>query len=388
MATKDFYKVLGVPRGASPEEIKKAFKKLAKQWHPDCNPGKDCEAKFKELAEAYQVLSDPEKRKAYDMFGPNGPRPQPGAGYGPEPGPGGWAPGPGGGQTYSWSSGGPDFDLQDLFGGGLGEMFGSRRRGGRQRRRVDFDEEGGPAGGRDAEAEFQISFEDAMAGGVRQFTLARQGACPDCGGQGRNPRGPSQVCPACNGAGKNQVANAGMNFTVVCQQCGGQGRAFTEVCPSCHGSGRAQGGETITVKIPPGVNDGGRLRVPGKGEAGPDGRRGDLFLRIRVTPHKYFRRENDDLHLDVPVTVSEAGLGAKIEVPTLQGTANLKVPAGSQSAAILRLKGKGAPSPKTGRKGDLYVHLQVVVPEASDAETRRLLEELKGHESDPRLGKF
>jgi molecular chaperone DnaJ len=175
---------------------------------------------------------------------------------------------------------------------------------------------------------------------------------------------------------------------LVCQECHGAGKVFSEACASCQGSGRASGQETITVKIPAGVNDGGRMRVPGKGEAGPDGSRGDLFLRVHVTPHRFFRRELSDLHLDMPVTISEAALGARVEVPTMEGVATLKIPPGTQTGAVLRLKGKGVASPKSGRKGDLMVHLKVVVPERPDEQTRRLLEQLKEIETDPRAGKF
>ncbi|HUT54571.1 MAG TPA: J domain-containing protein [bacterium] len=394
MPKKDYYQTLGVSRNAPQDEIKKAYKKLARKYHPDCNPGdKTCENKFKDLSEAYSALSHPDKRKEYDLFGPGGP--------GRAPDPGAWGGPPGGGRTYTWSSGGgPDFNLEDIFGGrggGMGdifsEMFGGRgRRGGR---RVDFsggpfqaEYDVGPQPGRDLEAELSVSFDDAMEGGVRKFSIGRNGVCPSCGGTGKNAAGKSRTCAACNGAGKKQVANTGANFTVVCSACGGVGRIYTEPCPACAGAGSVARTETVTVKVPAGVKDGGRLRIPGKGEPGPGGAMGDLVLRISVAPHPFFRRDGDDLHLDVPVTVSEAGLGAKIEVPTLTGKATLKVPAGTQNGAMLRLRGKGAPRPKGGGSGDLYVHIQVKAPTDMDEKTRKLLEELKKHETDPRKGKF
>jgi molecular chaperone DnaJ len=401
---RDYYDVLGVKKSASQDEIKKAYKKLARKYHPDCNQDdKSCEDKFKEVSEAYATLSDPEKRKQYDMFGHVGQGAAPG-GYGD------WAPGPGGGRTYTWTSGGPggaEVNLEDIFGGGAGggmggggigdlfsELFGGAgRRGGR---RVDFgggspygqDFDIGPQPGRNVEAELNISFDDAIKGGTHRFSIQKNGVCPSCSGTGRNKSGSSRECAACGGAGKRQVANADANFNVVCQACGGSGKVYTEPCPECRGSGHSSGVENITVKIPAGVKDGGRLRVPGKGETGPDGRRGDLFLRIKVAPHRYFRREGNDLHLDLPVTFTEATLGAKIEVPTLDGKATLKVPAGTRNGAQLRLKGKGAPNPKRSGNGDLYVHVQVDVPQRVDSKTRKLLQELADLEPDPRAGKF
>lgn len=394
MPKQDYYEILGVSRTASADEIKKAFKKLARQHHPDRNQGnKAAEDKFKAVNEAYQVLSNPEKRKTYDLFGHDGPVGAPGPGAGPY---GGY----GGQRVYDFSGGGGTINFEDIFGGagggggGIGdifsEMFGGAGRS--RKRRADFGgfggyDEPGPVPGRDVEAEITVSFEDAMRGGTHRLQFSRQAACADCGGTGHNRSGRSRNCAACGGAGKKQVAGGGSNFNVVCSACSGTGKVHTEPCHTCYGQGQVMSPETITVKIPPGVNDGGRLRIPGKGESGPGGQ-GDLFLHIRVTPHPYFRREGRDLHLEVPVTVSEAALGAKIEVPTLDGRATVKVGAGTQTGATLRLRGKGAPSPKGAAAGDLLVHVRVVVPEDPDAETRRILEELKAREPDPRAGKF
>jgi DnaJ-class molecular chaperone len=340
MPKKDYYDVLGVSRSAGVDEIKKAYKQKAKECHPDRNQGdKACEEQFKELSEAYSVLSNPEKKQQYDVFGHVGGNGAPG-GY---PGGAPWAEGPGGSRVYTWSSGGggPDFNAEDIFGGGggggLGDLFSQLfgGAGGRGGRRVDFrggpynDFDMGPMPGRDLEAELLIGFDNAIRGGTHKFQIKRNG----------HPGTPPRF-------------------------------------------------ETISVKVPAGVRDGGRLRVPGKGEAGPDGAKGDLYLRVKIKPHTYFRRDGDDLHVDVPVTVTEAALGAKIEVPTLNGKARLKVPAGTQGGAVLRLRKKGAPCPKGGGGGDLYVHVQVAVPKKPDAKTKKLLEQLKEMESDPREGKF
>jgi len=394
MTDTDYYSVLGVSKSATQAEIKKAYKRLAREHHPDRNSGdKTAEEKFKEISEAYQVLSDPDKRKQYDMFGRTGPQGDPGF-WGRTQNPGG-----SGHYTWSSSSGGKDFDFKDLF----SQIFG---RAGRQRQQADgfeggnpFDAGGGPYDfgfgydigpepGRDVEASVTIAFDDAMKGGTHRISMHRNRHCSACGGTGTNRAGKSAECTVCAGKGRKQVANLGTDFTVVCNACNGEGRMYTEPCPSCRGSGRGDGMETLSVKIPPGVDSGGRLRVPGKGEEGPDGRVGDLYLRVQVTPHRYFRRQGKDLHLDLPVTISEAALGATVEVPTLDGKATLKIPAGSQSGTKLRMKGKGAPDPKKGVRGDMYVHLQLAIPKAPNPRARKIFEELKGLEPDPRVGKF
>ncbi len=331
MKSTDYYKDLGVSKNATQDEIKKAYKRLAKKYHPDRNPGdKEAENRFKQISEAYRCLSEPEKRKQYDMFGQTG--------FQADPGFWGRAPGNASGGTYTWSSdaGYSGFDLKDLF----GQIFGG---GGRSRGRSEgfaggnpfgagtgsydfgFGFDPGPAPARDLEADVTIGFEEAIRGGTHRISLQR---------------------------------NAGA------------------------------GTESLNVKIPAGVADGGRLRIPGKGAAGPEGRNGDLLLRIHVIPHKVFRREGKDLHMDLPVTVSEAALGAKVEVPTLNGKATVTIPAGTQSGAKLRLKGKGAPDPKGGTPGDMYVHTRIVVPKSTDAKEKKIFETLKELESDPRAGMF
>lgn len=391
MSKNDYYQVLGVSRDVSPDELKKAYKKLAREHHPDCNQSEKCaEDRFKEISEAYSTLCDSKKRKEYDMFGHGG------AGNVP-PAESGWSRGPGGPRVYNRPSG-PGRGYEDIFGGGGGigdlfsEIFGGGTRGGP---RVEYAGspfgggfDVGPRPGRNIEADISVGFDDAIKGGTHKFKMRSQGMCTTCSGSGRNKSGNARPCAVCNGSGRIKAANGGSNFTVVCSACEGAGRVYTDPCPSCRGSGRKSGYETLTVKIPAGVRDGGRLRIPGKGEVGPDGRAGDLYLKIKVAPHKYFRRQGDDLHLDLPVTVSEAALGAKIEVPTLDAKAILKVPAGTKSGAKLRLKGKGAPHPQGKGRGHLYAHVRIEVPKHPDKKTKQLLEELKKHERDPRKGKF
>lgn len=394
MKNTDPYKTLGVSKTATQDEIKKAYKGLAKQYHPDRNAGdKKAENRFKEISEAYQVLSDPEKRKQYDAFGRTGFQGDPGF----------WSrsANPGASGTYSWSSnsGEGNFNFKDIFSQIFGGHGSNRQRANEFTRGSPFDAGADPHGfpfgydigpepGRDVEAEMTISFDDAMRGGTHRLSLQRDRHCTACGGTGRNRTGQWSECKACAGKGRKQVVNAGTDFTVVCNVCNGEGRLYSEPCPTCGGSGRGAGMDTLNVKIPPGVDNGGRLRVPGKGAVGPDGRAGDLYLRINVSPHRYFRREGKDLHLDLPVTISEAALGATVEVPTLDGKAALKIPAGTQNGARLRMKDKGAPNPKRGAKGDMYVHVQIVVPKTTNPKTRKILEELKTIETDPRKGRF
>lgn len=395
MGKRGFYEVLGISRNASQEEVKKAYKRLAKQYHPDKTDGdKSAEDKFKEISEAYQVLSDPEKRKQYNLFGNNGARG--GAGYGS------WHPGEGHAGEYRRTSGpgASGFGFEDLHADGAGfkDIFSQifSNAGQSHSRRTAFSGTGpfgfgfdtGESFGHDVEADITVNFEEAIRGGKHRISLQRKGACPACQGSGKNSNGSATTCSACNGAGGRQAANSGAHFSVLCNECSGAGKIFTDPCTQCHGSGRANGTDTMTVKLPPGVNDGGRLRIPGKGGVGVGGKAGDLYLRIHVTPHRYFRREGKNLHLDLPVTVSEAVLGARVELPVLDGKATLKIPASTQNGAVLRMKGKGVPDPKGGARGDMFVHIQVAVPRNPDKSTKNLFEELKKLESDPRQGRF
>jgi molecular chaperone DnaJ len=238
------------------------------------------------------------------------------------------------------------------------------------------------------EAQVTIDFEDAIKGGKHRISVQRNGICLSCKGTGKNERGTSVACMACNGKGGRKVANGATHIKVVCTSCSGTGQIYTESCPSCDGSGMSGGMETMTVNIPQGVDHGGRLRIPGKGGRGPDGTSGDLRLRIHITPHRFFKREGKTLHLDLPVSISEAVLGARVEVPTLDGKATLKVPPQTQNGAVLRMKGKGVPDPKGGAPGDMLVRIQVAVPTSADARTKEFYEELKKLEPDPRRGMF
>lgn len=343
MSHPDYYKILGLPRGASDEEVKKAYRKLARKYHPDLNPGNaEAEAKFKELTTANEVLSDPEKRKNYDQFGdPNGP-PQmaPGPGFG---GPGG--PGMGG------------FDFGDLFGsfmGGRPEAHGPRR-------------------GEDLLRRVQLSFQDAFKGTRLTLTVNRTEPCLACRGSGE-AAGRATSCAACGGKGKIQGGIFSMGR--VCGACHGRG-TVAPPCPECQGQGRHPKSETVTVAIPPGVEDGQRLRVAGKGEAGRrGGGPGDLYLEIAVQADPRFERKGPNLYVKLPISFTEAALGAKVDVPTPEGKATLKVPPGVQGGQKLRLKGQGMPLGKGEARGDLFAEVSVLTPQIQDERSKELLREL------------
>lgn len=361
MAGSDFYSVLGVKKDASTAEIKKSYRKLARKYHPDVNPGnKDAEEKFKSISEAHEVLSDPEKRKIYDEFGEEGLR----AGFDPEQArqyrqwqqAGGF--GRGGGRTFHATYGPGDFKysgfedvFSDLFGGGAGARAPRR----------------GPARGGDVESSLDVDFLTAIKGGTTRVTLRKGNPCTQCGGTGRVTTSGESVCPTCKGTGQIGVAQGPLNFNQACPTCGGTGRTG-QICHACRGTGIIEGTETIDVNIPAGVNDGSRIRLAGKGEPGREGGSpGDLFITTRVGKHPLFTREGDDLKVDIPVTVSEAMNGAEISVPTPTGPVQLKIGRGTKSGQRLRLKGKGAPNLKTKIPGDMYVTVRVQVPTTDDA---------------------
>ncbi len=396
MKKRDYYSVLGVNRSASREEIKKAYKVLAKKYHPDRNAGEGkAEEKFKEVSEAYQVLSDEKKRKEYDLFG-HSRRPE-------NNGFGGWGRGAAQGGNTTWSAGpdghgfafsgmnGESGDIGDIFSkifGGAGKRKNARPSGFQANGPFGFGMDPRRESGVDVEADIHLDFEEAIRGGKQRLSLQRNGACASCHGSGKNRNGKAETCRACSGSGGKQVGNAGTHFSVVCTACGGEGRTYIESCTTCQGTGQAGGVDTLTVNIPPGVDDGGRLRIPGKGEMGPSGKAGDLFLRIHVRPHRYFRRKGGNLHLDLPVTVSEAALGTSVEVPTLEGQARLKIPGATQNGAVLRMKGKGIASPRGGSHGDMFVHVNVAIPKHVTGKARKLYEALKNMEHDPRKDAF
>ena len=369
----DYYELLGVPRKATAKDIRAAFRKLARKYHPDLNPGdKAAEEKFKQLQEAYDVLSDSKKRQMYDQYGF----------YSENPPAGDYGPGAGG------AAGNVNFDFSGFdFGGGAGSAGGSSFRdlfsqffGGRGGRSAveEEAEEGGSL-----EYQLEIDFWDAVRGGVKKLQITRLDACETCHGTGAV--GTPQVCPACSGTGTIQQNAGKMRFNVPCTRCGGTGKLRT-ACKTCGGEGRVRRTETIDVRIPAGVASGGRVRVPGKGNAGTMGAPGgDLYLVIEVKPHPFFERRGNDIYAKVPVTVSEATLGAKIEVPTIDGRTLLKIPQGTKNGQRFRLREKGVLNSRTNQRGDQIVEVTIEAPDPRDERTRELLREMsKLHPEDPR----
>jgi molecular chaperone DnaJ len=395
---KDYYETLGVKKSASAEDIRKAFRKLARKYHPDVNPGdKASEEKFKAISEANDVLSDPKKRKIYDQVGFYSDNIDPAAAEayarGGATGAGGFGgfPGPqaGGGQGVHFDFGGFDFsDMMDNAGRGarggsssfrdiFSGIFGGGRGAG-----TAVDE--GPEPGTDLEYQVNVPFWTAIRGGVMRLNISRQDACATCHGQGFL-EAPGK-CPECNGTGQITQTGGRMKFNVPCPRCHGTGKNLS-ACPTCHGEGTVSKTEPLEVRIKAGTRDGQRIRIPGKGNAGGHGgSAGDLYVIIRTGNHPIFRREGDDIYLTVPVNATEAALGAKIEVPTIDGRALLKIPPGSQSGQKLRLRGKGVPSAtKDGVRGDEIVKINVTVPMPRDERTKELLRELaKLNPEDPR----
>jgi molecular chaperone DnaJ len=334
----DLYGVLGVPKNASADELKKAYRSLARRHHPDRNPGDaSAEERFKEVQGAYDVLSDPEKRKQYDAFGSAG---------GPRLGPGDFA----------------GFDLGDLFGG----LFGGRRGATRAER------------GPDLEAVVSLSFEDALRGAEVRVPVDVDTACHTCGGSGAQPGTSPKVCPECGGRGVTSETQGFFALSQPCARCRGNGTVIEKPCASCRGSGSERATKRYAVKIPAGARDGTRIRLSGKGEAGRHGGPpGDLYVVARVAPSPLYERRGADLVVDVPVTYPEAALGATVEVPTPDGPISLKVPAGSQHGKLLRVRGRGAPKLSGGGKGDLLARVKISVPTKLGKAEREALEALQ-----------
>jgi len=402
---KDYYEILGVKKSASAEDIRKAFRKLARKYHPDVNPGdKSAEEKFKALSEANEVLSDPKKRKIYDQVGFYSDNIDPAtaeayarAGGGANGGgfQGGFAGGGAqpGGQGVPFDFGGFDFsDLMDNAAkgrktggtsGGAGsfrDIFGSIFGGGRGGAQADE----GPEPGTDLEYQVNVPFWTAIRGGVMRLNITRQDVCSNCHGQG-SIESPGK-CPECGGSGQITQTGGRMKFNVQCPRCHGTGKNLT-TCPICHGESTVTNNEPLEVRIKAGTRDGQRIRLPGKGNAGAHGGvPGDLYVIIRTGDHPIFRRDGDDIYLSVPVTATEAALGSKIEVPTIDGRALLKIPPGTQSGQKLRLREKGVPSAtKEDVRGDEIVEITVTVPMPRDERTKELLRELaKLNPEDPR----
>lgn len=396
---KDYYGILGVKKGASQEEIRKAFRKLARKYHPDVNPGdKKAEERFKDLSEAHDVLSDPKKRKIYDQLGFYSDNIDPaaaeayarGGGFGA----GGFGSGPPPGGSHAQGEGVPfdfsGFDFSDFAGapsggrqgtgaGGFRDIFSSIFGGGAG---AAVDRQ--PEHGSDLEYQVSIGFWDAIRGTVMRLNITRLDACTNCGGKG--VVGTETTCPQCGGSGQITQTRGRMKFNTTCPRCGGTGKV-QNVCPVCHGDGVVERTEPLEVRVKPGTRDGQRIRIAGKGNAGPrGGAPGDLFIIIRIGEHPVFRREADDIYVTVPVAAWEAALGAKIEVPTIDGRSQLRIPPGTQSAQKLRLREKGVPSAtKDGKRGDEIVEIRIVVPEARDLKVREMWQEMqKLNPSDPR----
>jgi molecular chaperone DnaJ len=359
---EDYYAILGVARGAKEAEIKKAYRRLARKNHPDVNPGdKSAEERFKKIQHAYDVLSDSKKRAIYDQYGfysENFKEPPGGQGRGFSEGfPGGF-----GFNGMDFGASGQS-SFRDVF----AEFFGGSSAQSRS---------SGPAKGGDIEQHLNISFLESIHGLSAHIVLNRNNACSACEGSGMDSSAGQQICSRCQGSGQESKSHGIMRFSGACRACGGKGRIGSR-CKNCSGSGNVAVQETITVRIPPGVANGFRMRVAGKGNAGrTGGPSGDLYLIISVRPHEFFRREGNDVVCTVPITVTEAALGTKIEVPSVDGKTLLRIPPGTQSGQKFRLRGKGAPSLRGEIQGNQIVEVRVVVPKVADERSKEILREL------------
>lgn len=386
----DYYETLGVPRNAADDEIRKAYRKLARKYHPDLNPGdKSAEDRFKNVQEAYDILNDSKKRSMYDQVGFYSENGYPGAGGGG---------GRGGAQHPNMDFGG--FDFSEMFnkaqaesrrtsssaGGGTAgtgafkDIFGQFFRGGTGGGASDKE----PEKGSDLEYAVNISFWQAIRGTQTKIDVTRYEQCVNCDGTGGNEAG-SAACPQCSGTGTVTQMAGNMKFNLTCPRCSGKGR-LKNSCPYCHGDGRIAHREVVDIRIPAGAQNGSRLRVAGKGNAGTMGAQpGDLYITTNVEQHPLFHREGDDIHLKVPITIPEAGLGAKIEVPTMDGRTLLKIPAGTQNNQKFRLKERGVHNSRKDARGDLIVQVHLVMPDTREERTRELLKQLGDcYPEDPR----
>ena len=351
MAKRDFYEVLGVPKNASDDEIKKAYRKLAMKWHPDRNQGDaSAESKFKEVKEAYEMLSDAEKRGAYDQYGNAGVDPNMRGGAGGPGGPGGFG---------------------DAFGDIFGDIFGGGRRGG-----------GGGGGrqvfrGNDLSYAMDITLEEAAAGKESQIRIPSWDSCTPCDGTGAKPGTQAKTCTTCHGAGQVQMRQGFFSVQQTCPHCHGKGKIIADPCNTCHGQGQTKTNKTLEIKIPAGIDDGMRIRSTGNGEPGQNGGPpGDLFIEIRLRKHDIFERDGDDLHCQVPVNMTSAALGGEIDLPTLAGKATIEIPEGTQNGKTFRLRGKGIKGVRSSIAGDLYCHIVTETPVKLTEHQRKLLKEL------------
>jgi molecular chaperone DnaJ len=359
---RDYYEVLGVERAADEQAIKSAYRRLAHKYHPDKNPGdKQAEDRFKEASEAYEVLSDPDKRARYDRFGhTNG---------------GGFE----GGFPFGGAAGA---SINDIFGDIFGEMFGGGGRRTRARTR-----------GSDLRYHLEIGFEEAAFGSVARITIPRARMCETCKGSGAKPGTGPRTCPTCGGAGEIRLTQGFFSIARTCHHCQGQGRVIVDKCGDCGGSGARREEAAVEVKVPPGVDTGTRLKLSGEGEPSPvpGGTPGDLYVVVQVREHPVFRREDTEVLCDMPISFAQAALGTTLEVPTLDGPAKLKVPAGTQTGKVFRLKGKGIPALQGGGRGDQHVRVFVETPTHLTKEQKELLErfaEMSGEETNPQSRSF
>jgi len=358
---KDYYSILGVEKGASKKDLKKAYHDLARKYHPDANPNnKNAEEKFKEISEAYEVLSDPKKRKEYE----EGVRFYESGGFA-----GGRGEGFGQGAPYG---GVGDFtNLFDMF----GDFSGFAGAGQPQRER-----------GKDLHYHIRLTFEDALKGLATRINVSRDESCPVCFGSGAKPGTSPKICPECQGRGVVAQNEGFFSLSRACSRCLGKGTIIESACPNCKGGGKSPKIQKITVKIPPGVKDGSKIRFKGKGGLGSNGGPpGDLYIITQVAPHSVFKRDGNDILLDLPITFTEAALGANVKVPTLDGAVSLKMPAGTQEGKSFRLRGKGTPSPAGGGRGDMLIKVRIAVPNKLNAKEKEALGKFAElHKENPR----
>jgi molecular chaperone DnaJ len=358
---RDYYEVLGVERSADDQAIKSAYRRLAHQFHPDKNPGnKGAEDRFKEASEAYEVLSDPDKRARYDRFGHAN-----GTGF----------------EDFGFG-GAAGASINDIFGDIFGEMFGG---GGRRTR--------GRTRGSDLRYHLEIGFEEAAFGTTARITVPRAAMCETCKGSGAKPGTGPRTCPTCGGSGEIRLTQGFFSIARTCHHCQGTGRVIVDRCDDCGGAGAKRQEATVEVKVPPGVDTGTRLKLGGEGEPAPvpGGSPGDLYVVVQVREHPVFRREDTEVLCEMPISFTQAALGTTIEVPTLDGPAKLKIPGGTQTGKVFRMKGKGIPALQGGGRGDQHVRVFVETPTHLSREQRELLErfaELSGEETNPQTKTF
>ncbi len=362
----DYYQTLGLSKGASKDEIKKAYRKLAVKYHPDKNPDdNDAEKKFKEISEAYEILSDDQKRQMYDQYGKDA-----------------FSGGMGGGGPQGFSS------MEDALRTFMGAFGGGGRGGDSIFDSIFGFEAGGQGGshprqGMSKKASVTISFEEAATGIDKDLSISLNSTCKTCDGSGAKSASDIKTCSTCGGAGQVHQTRGFFSMSTTCPQCHGAGKMITNPCGTCHGTGKEKRKERVSIHIPAGIDDGMRIKMGGYGDAGENGGpAGDLYVYVRVEPHEFFERDGDDLHLNVPISFSEAALGVKKEIPTINGSAvKLTVPEGTQTGKVLRIRGEGMPNVHGHGKGDLLVHLTVETPVSLSSEQKKLLEEFQALEN-------